>query len=68
MINPPYPYYRQSQKKGRLDMINQKIQRYTLVSILTLTTAFASLALAGKDFIKKDLSGRATEDVQLVGE
>jgi len=43
-------------------------QRYTLISTLALTTAFSFPAMAGKDFIKKDLSDRSKEVVQVVGQ
>jgi len=49
-------------------MIGQKVQRYALASVFALTAVFSFPAMAGKDFIKKDLSDRTTEVVQLVGE
>ena len=48
-------------------MISRVLRRLT-VGILMLSTTFAMPAMAGKDFIKKDLSDRSTELVQIVGQ
>ena len=47
-------------------MIDSKI--FLAGIALILSTAFATPAMAGKDFIKKDLRDRDTEVVQLIGE
>lgn len=49
-------------------MINKSFKNFAVGAALVLTTAFAAPAMAGTDFIKKDLRDRDTEVVQLVGE
>jgi len=45
-----------------------RVLRKLAVGILMLSATFAIPAMAGKDFIKKDLRDRDTEVVQLLGE
>ncbi len=48
-------------------MISKKFTTLA-VGALALSVAFATPAMAGKDFIKKDLSERSTRVVQMVGQ
>ncbi|MBL4589725.1 MAG: hypothetical protein JKY11_06585 [Alphaproteobacteria bacterium] len=49
-------------------MISKNFKRIALGTALALTTAFSTPAMAGKDFVKQDLSDRSTELVQIVGQ
>ena len=49
-------------------MISKKFKTLAIGTVLALSTAFATPAMAGKDFYKKDFSDKDTKIVQLAGQ
>ncbi len=49
-------------------MISKKFKTLAMGTVLALSTAFATPAMAGKDFYKKDFSDKDTKIVQLAGQ
>ncbi len=49
-------------------MISKKFGQIATAGALALSVAFATPAMAGKEFVKQDLRGETTEVVQLLGQ
>jgi len=49
-------------------MISKKFGTYAIGAVMALSSAFSAPAMAGSDFLKKDLRDRSTELAQVVGQ